>query len=391
MNLFHDPHRQESYLRQCLAHDKKPIGLLLGAGAPMAIRKESNGNNCPLIPDILELTRQVCKLLSDDPNLREAYSKLCTNFNNDGIQMPNLEEILSHIRSLRQVVGTGEARGLNISELNDLDISICNKINNCVCESLTEKTTPYHKVAAWIRSISRSVPVEIFTTNYDLLMEQALEELKIPYFDGFSGSRYTFFDTHTIEDDQLPSSWARLWKLHGSINWYFNENGLVYRASSPIGKDHRQVIHPSHLKYDESRKMPYLAMIDRLKAFLKNPSSLLITCGYSYRDMHLNDVINQGLLSNPSALVYGLLYENLSSYSDAVALAQNCPNLNLIANSDAMIGMKYFQWIERLKDDGEVEDSAVIKWVEDSGKMKATVKLGDFGYLGDFFSEIIGQ
>ena len=30
MFLYHDPLRQENYLQQCLAHDKKPIGLLLG-------------------------------------------------------------------------------------------------------------------------------------------------------------------------------------------------------------------------------------------------------------------------------------------------------------------------------------------------------------------------
>lgn len=393
MNVYHDPVRQENYLRQCLAHDKKPIGILLGAGAPMAIKNIIDGQACPIIPDIAEMTKQIYSLLSEDEGLKDSFSTICSHFATDGKPIPNIEEVLSHIRSLKQIIGTGEVRGLKTSELNELDCFICNKINDLVDKCLTEKNTPYHKIAAWIRAISRTNPVEIFTTNYDLLMEQALEDLRVSYYDGFSGSRFTFFDTHTIEDDQLPSKWARLWKLHGSINWYINEHGIVYRSISPSQHGDRQVIHPSHLKYDESRKMPYLALIDRLKSFIKSPSALLLTCGYSYRDMHLNDIINQGLQSNPTAIVFGLLHNDLNSYVEAMKLAQNCPNLNLLAYSDAMIGMKYLTWIEKDSNKGDLYNSIAIEWMTGttSSNSIAKFKLGDFSSLGDFFEEIIGS
>jgi len=35
MDIFQDPHRQVGYLQQCLASDKKPLGLFLGAGEPV--------------------------------------------------------------------------------------------------------------------------------------------------------------------------------------------------------------------------------------------------------------------------------------------------------------------------------------------------------------------
>lgn len=392
MSTYHDPICQENYLRQCLANDKKPIGILLGAGAPMAIKITIDDKTYPLIPDISEMTRQICKALSEDKGIKDAFDKVIAHFDSDGKPNPSIEEILSHIRSLKQVSGTDEVRGLKSSDLVELDCSICDKINSIVNKCLLESNTPYHKIAAWIRAISRTNSVEIFTTNYDLLMEQALEDLKISYFDGFSGSRRTFFDTDTIEDDKLPSKWARLWKLHGSINWYFNDNGLVYRSIKPSESEHMKVIHPSHLKYDESRKMPYLAMIDRLKNFIKKPSSLLLTCGYSYRDMHLNDIINQGLQSNFSAVVFGLLYSNLNDYPEAIKLAQHCPNLNLLANTDAMIGMKHLPWIDKDINGDHIEDSTAIEWVTDSasGKSKARFRLGDFDGLGDFFEDIVG-
>lgn len=393
MSVYHDPIRQENYLHQCLAHDKKPIGIFLGAGAPMAIKGSIGGSTCPLIPDIAEMTRNICLALSGDAGLKDSFATICSHFESEGKPNPNIEEILSHIRSLKQIVGTGEVRGLKSSELIALESSICDKIYEIVNKCLPEKNAPYHKIAAWIRAISRTNPVEIFTTNYDLLMEQSLEDLRIPYFDGFSGSRFTFFDPHTIEDDQLPSNWARLWKLHGSINWYFNDSGLVYRSIQPSKDGHRQVIHPSHLKYDESRKMPYLAMVDRLKTFVKNPSALLLTCGYSYRDMHLNDIINQGLQSNSTAIVFGLLYSDLSDYPEAVKLAQNCPNLNLLAYNDAMIGMKNLPWVEKNTDSGDIEDSIAIGWTKDvtHNVSKANFRLGNFSSLGDFFEDIIGS
>lgn len=56
--------------------------------------------------------------------------------------------------------------------------------------------------------------------------------------------------------------------------------------------DASHLIYPSHLKYEESRKMPYLALIDQLNRFIRKKSSLLILSGYSFNDGHLNDAIN---------------------------------------------------------------------------------------------------
>jgi hypothetical protein len=103
----------------------------------------------------------------------------------------------------------------------------------------------------WVGGVPRNESIELFTTNYDTLAEQALEDVGVPFFDGFVGSREPFFDVRAIEDDAAPSRWAKLWKLHGSINWGRSEDGRVVRrpSASVIA---RRLIHPSHLKYEES-------------------------------------------------------------------------------------------------------------------------------------------
>lgn len=390
MHEFHDPILQEHYLRQCLAHDKKPLAIFMGAGAPMSIKVDCDGNEVPLIPDISEMTKQVCAKLSES-EYKSQYEKILANFSSDGNPDPNIESILSHIRTLTEVAGADEVRGLRKDDLIGLDLKICDEINRIVDKRLTEGNTSYHKVADWIRSITRAYAVEIFTTNYDLLMEQALEAIRVPFFDGFVGSRFAFFDPFSIEEDQLPIRWARLWKIHGSINWYSDNKGPVYRSMLAPENNNRRVIYPSHLKYDESRKMPYLAMIDRLRSFIKRPSSLLLTCGYSFQDAHLNDMIIQGLQGNSTAIVFGLLYGELENYPDAIKLADSNSNLSLLAADQAIIGSKCSPWAKRSKED--IEDSIAVHWEDNEVEelCQAYFDLGDFCSLGKFLEDIIGD
>jgi hypothetical protein len=261
-------------LRQALASDKNRVAFLLGAGCPLSIQ---DGKNGPIIPDIAGLTTAVC--LELDQNKIKNLEK--------GIVLPGgkkatVEDILSRVRLLLDAIGESEFDGLKKQDLTDIEKEICDKITQEVDKDLPDKITSYHNLASWISGIPREHPVEIFTPNYDLLIESALEAKNIPYFDGFVGSRNAFFDLHTMEYEELPPRWVRLWKLHGSVNWWVDTDGNVFRGV-PKNND-KQMIYPSHLKYLQSRRMPYLAMQDRLSNFLSTGQSVLITNGYSFVD-----------------------------------------------------------------------------------------------------------
>lgn len=391
MAEYHDPIRQANYIQQSLSQDKKPIGIFLSAGCPLAIKIKINGCDSPLIPSIDGLTKAVCDELASSGK-KDALETIFTHFKTDGRETPNIEDILSHIRSLRQVVGKETVRGLTATELDQLDHDICDTIVTMVSKELSSNDTPYHKVAAWIGAIQRTQPIEIFTTNYDLLMEQALEQYRVPYFDGFIGSHRTFFDPYAIEEDKLPPRWARLWKLHGSINWRQNDKGVVSRGEIVNGQRH--VIHPSHLKYEESRRMPYLAMIDRLRSFLKKPSSILITCGYSFRDQHLNANLLEGLQGNSTAIVFALVHGELKKYPNAIGLANTGANFNLLAEDEAIIGTKRALWIEKENTDNSSHQIAVEWEAKDEKKANslknARFKLGDFARFGALLEDLIG-
>jgi len=395
MTMIEDPRRQLSYLQQCLSSDKKPLGFFLGAGCPMAIQVDGDSDT-PLIPDIAGITKIVSDALAEHEHCGPLLKKVDEHFKEDGCANATIEDMLTHVRALRVVAGKAKVRGLSAEELDKLDETICALIHKVADKKLPNLETPYHRVASWVDAVRRDNPVEIFTTNYDLLMEQAFEDSRVPYFDGFAGVRKPFFDLRAMEEDMLPPRWARLWKLHGSINWYQLKDKGVFRGTTVEDGGTRRVIHPSHLKYQESRRMPYLAMIDRLRAFLKQPTATLVLCGYSFRDDHINEVIVQGLQSAQTAIAFALLYGKIAGYPLAVALARKRSNLSILARDSAVISGQESKWLERDAESVPTNDGMWVQWTsvdpaKENSKLTAEFTLGDFAVLGKFLQELIGN
>jgi hypothetical protein len=120
MTMIEEPAKQLSYIQQSLSSNKKPLGLFLGAGCPMSIQMESRVNS-PLIPDIVGITKIVCDNLAKDKDCKLLIKIIEDHFDKDGRENPTLEEMLTHIRALRAVVGKDEIRGFSAKSLDQLD------------------------------------------------------------------------------------------------------------------------------------------------------------------------------------------------------------------------------------------------------------------------------
>jgi hypothetical protein len=388
------------YVRQSLSQNKKHVGFFIGAGCPLAVRIETAGQDGavksePIIPDVAGLTAMIAERLKSAQNGGQSlYERMAALFAEDEKAVFTIEDVLSMVRSMSQIAGKGTVRGFTADELEQLDRSICEIISEVVDKNLPSKETPYHDLAIWARSLARDKPVHIFTTNYDLLMEEALEDSSAPYFDGFVGSRNAFFDLGAVENEKLIASrWLRLWKIHGSINWRLKKSersdSVSVVRSDTIEAGQKYLIYPSHLKFDQSRKMPYLALMDRLKDFLLCPSSILFMSGYSFSDDHINDIIVSGLKNNPSAMVYAFLFGplNADGYAKAVACGKQIPNLVIAAQDRAVIGRQEREWICSGSPDGGDTTAKIIELKgeeteENEGQIPCHFHLGDFAKLG---------
>jgi hypothetical protein len=282
-------------------------------------------------------------------------------------------------------------------------LGLCESIRKIVTCSLPSQLTPYHALAAFIGT-HHTPFTEIFTTNYDVLIEQALEHHRVPFFDGFVGSSRPFFDRRAIEDGEIPLRWSRLWKLHGSLNWRYNKaTKAIFRSEGDIDSNGDELlIHPSHLKYDASRRMPYFVMIDRLRSFLRRadrPVALIIS-GYSFGDEHINEAIIESLKTNASAACFALQFGSLANYPVAVALARDNANLSVLASDKAIIRRREGQWkanptmdfaalkgvFEVIPTPNEV-DEAKQSVAEAEAPRPCRMTIGDFKRLGDFLDE----
>ncbi|MFD2231362.1 SIR2 family protein [Alkalimarinus sediminis] len=331
----HNPDQYMYDFQHVLTHSKKKIGILLGAGAPVSINIGGSGKWEPLIPDIAGLTKIVKSKLDDKKDIY-AFNELEKTLSNS-----NIELILSRVRSLAEVIGEAEVHGLNAEGFNELSAKICKTIKEVVDKSLPDGENPYSHLISWINGINRDYAVEIFTTNYDLLLEEAMEKARTPYFDGFSGSKAAFFDPSSISSNDMPPRWIRLWKLHGSINWSKNFSNEVVRGD---GASEGTMVYPSHIKYDQTQSAPFSSLFDRLKNFLLEPDSLLLTTGFSFADAHITAKLDECLSENKSAAIFAFQFKNLSDEAFATKAAIRRSNLSVYCKDGAVINGVEAKW-----------------------------------------------
>lgn len=404
---IHDAAQQARNLRQVLQDDKQRIGCFLGAGCPLGIYDVSGKRSVVLIPAVVELTKRVADGLraadtemGSTSTFRTQWDTLCVECKPTDGGEPTVEDVLTELRTLANRRGNTPVLDMTKQDLALLDDKICALISAEMTKPLPEYRNAYSRFATWIGGVHRDYPAEVFTPNYDLLFEQALEQHSLPHFDGFVGSREPWFDLASIEHDVIPPRWTRLWKLHGSINWEKTEdvvNGSkitrVVRVTR-VAAEGKVMIFPSHLKYDQSRRMPYLAMLDRLKAFFHGKDApRLVVCGYSFLDDHLNEILLDGLRGNRNAQCFALMYSKLKCHERAVDFALKHSNLTVLAWDGAVVGTR-----PGLYRHGTIGGDEHKPWlIEEGGAEEAdpanitpACRLGDFHYFSLFLEQLYG-
>jgi len=149
----------------------------------------------------------------------------------------------------------------------------------------------------------------VFTTNYDLFNEIALDRLGIPYCNGFSGSverrfnpssyRYALAEQLDITSRRWTSvdGYLYLCKLHGSINWIEDGHGLFPIREVPAASKaaSRAMIYPTPAKQNASFGSPYSDLFREFQSQIVREQSVLVLLGYSFGDEHVNNIIYQAL------------------------------------------------------------------------------------------------
>jgi hypothetical protein len=295
------------------------------------------------------------------------------------IENRNLEQVLSRLRRISALLADGgEVDGLTADAARALDLQICRLIVEGVSLVAADMTSVL-RLAAWAARADYHLPVEVFTLNYDLLLESAFDSLGVPYFDGFSGVMRARFRTEMVEanpgdvDGWLPPFLVRLWKLHGSVNWAWESGPRadVVRLGGPVTDDEPAAIYPSDAKYDESRRVPFVVLQDRFRRALSHPESLVLISGYSFSDGHLNEMIFDAALRHPRSEFVAFCFDAIPD--ELVERAMITPNLQALGATEAIIGATRANW-------ATPDNPPIELWADDR------FQLGNFAHLATFLA-----
>ena len=220
--------------------------------------------------------------------------------------------------------------------------------------------------------------VKIFTINYDTIWEQAGNEDGFTIIDGFGYTNpRTFngrmFDYDIViregsrikEEDSFIPKLFHLYKVHGSLDWYKNEEGEIVQKEldlndntknlSDIITKNRLTVFPSDNKYEQSYEQPYFEMMSRFQRALRTENTLLITIGFSFLDRHISSVIEESLKYNTSLsliIIDPSINKAKYNWQQAFAFAE-------VDNRTLLVAEKFVDFVNNYPDNNVLEQEDV--------------------------------
>lgn len=277
---------------------------LIGAGC----------SKCAGLPLTAELTDSVLASAELKETSREILQGVQNLFT--GASSAHIEDYLSELIDSLAIAARREARG---AERQQVEIggrlytaaelrAAADQIKRAIAGIIERKVSiEVHRafVAAVHRPLRQGklVPghvVDYLVLNYDTALEEALALERVKFADGIDGGVTGWWNPHTFDGGDLA---ARVFKLHGSIDWCeFESDPLPRRISRSVNvaseSDRRVLIWPASTKYRETQLDPYAQLMDWARRVLRpldGSQRVLVICGYGFGDAHINLEIERGL------------------------------------------------------------------------------------------------
>ena len=138
-----------------------------------------------------------------------------------------------------------------------------------------------------LKNISK--PIEIFTTNYDLVLDAVSYDNSLNIKNGrVLGSYSSIIDIRYLNDTISPD-YGRLTKLHGSVNWQRRHGDVISGSDLFTGNHNNHVI-----TYPGYKGEPDDLMLRQFHDHLVRVSketTIAIFIGFSFRDSYINQIL----------------------------------------------------------------------------------------------------
>ena len=271
-------------------------------------------------------------------------------------QIRTANDLLRGLKILKKHEATKLEKELN-SIVSEFAKSILKSENGIATADEDKRENAYSVLVNFLLSFASRTGnrerLNIFTTNYDRLIEVGAELAGIHLMDRFVGTMMPIFRSSRLNLDihynppgirgepRYLEGVARLTKLHGSVDWVQNDVE-IRRIGLPFGADKidpylrspglygadalKLMIYPNSAKDRETAEYPYVELFRDFAASICRPNSTLVTYGYGFGDEHINRVIHD-MLTIPSTHLVIISFDDpigriLQFYYDSARYAQ---------------------------------------------------------------------
>lgn len=302
------------------------LSLLAGSGLTHAVHNLAAGKGAAGMGS-LTLSNHQTEIDQAAERAAEAAGRKKGNLE-DQLRVAN--ELLRGLEILGQSKEADALRGELQTGMQAFAKSILNSEAGIVTAEEHNREQAFNTLVTFLMSFASRTGVRdrlnIFTTNYDRLIEAGAELAGLHLLDRFLGNLMPIFRSSRLDLDmhynppgirgepRYLEGVARFTKLHGSVDWLqtgkdIRRLGLPFGAGSvePYlkapglgeGLAHQLMIYPNAAKDRETADYPYVELFRDLAAAVCRPNSTLVTYGYSFGDEHINRVIRD-MLTIPS-------------------------------------------------------------------------------------------
>lgn len=231
-----------------------------------------------------------------------AFEKVKEVVGGDGNR--NIEELLSRCQ-MKQALAPTE-------DIANFLASAEQHIHEECSKSLPDHATSVHEdfLRRLVHRSHRQPRANLFTTNYDTCFETAAARIGLPVIDGFAFTNPPRFQADVFDYDivtnegrgnapDLVPRLLRMYKLHGSVDWYRTEDGSIIKDAVQSRKQ-PVLIYPQSGKYAASYTPPFLEMMARFQALLRLQNVGILTICSGLNDLHISEPLFAAVRANSS-------------------------------------------------------------------------------------------
>ncbi|MCG2419358.1 SIR2 family protein [Aequorivita sp. F47161] len=305
------------------------LSLLTGAGVSSAVHYLATGNagagmGSMAVTEFKEEIKIRAKESAErsgrgEPNIEDEIRTI--NELIKGLQILNTEELNNKLKTLEEELENGIEKFAN---------SVLESEKNIVT---SKKNEPAEYLMNFMLSFASRIAtrerLNLFTTNYDRVLEFGAELAGLHLIDRFVGSISPIFRSSRLNIDlhynppgirgepRYLEGVINFTKLHGSLDWVAKDD-VVKRFSLPYGAPNIStfnpegslMIYPNASKDRETAEYPYVELFRDFASSIIRPNSTIVTYGYSFGDDHINRVLRD-MLTIPSTHIVIIAFDDV--------------------------------------------------------------------------------